>query len=101
MCFEALRCHACYRSVGSHGLISPAAAEQHTRTELTPAHATAAAELLREALKNRQGDVMHDSLATPVQTRVDAKSVHASLGQRVANDATRVVSLTPCNNTNH
>ncbi|WP_244278538.1 hypothetical protein [Synechococcus sp. UW86] len=36
------------------GLISPAAAEQLTRTELTPAQATAAAELLLEALKNRQ-----------------------------------------------
>ena len=48
------------------GLISPAAAEQLTRTELTPAQATAAAELLLEALKYRQGDVMHDALAAPV-----------------------------------
>ena len=32
-------------------LINPAAAEQLTRTELTPAQATAAAELLLEALK--------------------------------------------------
>ena len=53
------------------GLISPAAAEQLTRTELTPAQATAAAELLLEALKYRQGDVMHDALAAPVQTSVD------------------------------
>jgi len=36
------------------GFISPAAAEQLTRTELTPAQATAAAELLLEALKYRQ-----------------------------------------------
>ena len=33
------------------GLISPAAAKQLTRTDLTPAEATAAAELLLEALK--------------------------------------------------
>ena len=58
------------------GLISPAAAEQLTRTELTPAQATA--ELLLEALKNRQGDVMHDALAAPVQTGVDVKSVQAA-----------------------
>ena len=81
------------------GLISPAAAEQLTRTELTPGQATAAAELLLEALKNRQGDVMHDALAAPVQTSVDVKSVQARLDQRVAIDATRVVSVTPGYNT--
>ena len=77
------------------GLISPAAAEQLTRTELTPAQATAAAELLLEALKYRQGDVMHDALAAPVQTSVDVKSVQARLNQRAAIDAARVVSVTP------
>ena len=81
------------------GLISPAAAEQLTRTELTPAQATAAAELLLEALKYRQGDVMHDALAAPVQTSVDVKSVQARLDQRAAIDATRVVSVTPGYNT--
>ena len=81
------------------GLISPAAAEQLTRTELSPAQATAAAELLLEALKNRQGDVMHDALATPVQASVDVKSVQARLDQRVAIDATRVVSAIPGYNT--
>ena len=81
------------------GLISPAAAEQLTRTELTPAQATSAAELLLEALKNRQGDVMHGALAAPVQTSVDVKSVQARLDQRAAIDATRVVSVTPGYNT--
>ena len=81
------------------GLIRPAAAEQLTRTELTPAQATAAAELLLEALKNRQGDVMHDALAAPVQTSVDVKSVQARLDQRVAIDATRIVNMTPGYNT--
>ena len=69
------------------GLISPAAAEQITRTELTPAQATAAAELLLEALKNRQGDVMHDALAAPVQTSIDLMSVQTRLEQRAAIDA--------------
>ncbi|QNI97898.1 DUF3887 domain-containing protein [Synechococcus sp. RS9902] len=81
------------------GLISPAAAEQLTRTELTPAQATTAAELLLEALKNRQGDVMHDALAAPVQTSVDMNTVQARLNQRAAIDATRVVSVTPGYNT--
>ena len=81
------------------GLISPAAAEQLTRTELTPAQATAAAELLLEALKNRQGDVMHDALAAPVQTSVDMNTVQARLNQRAAIDASRVVSVTPGYNT--
>ena len=81
------------------GLISPAAAEQLTRTELTPAQATAAAELLLEALKNRQGDVMHDALAAPVQTSVDMNTVQARLNQRAAIDATHVVSMTPGHNT--
>ena len=80
-------------------LISPAAAEQLTRTELTPAQATTAAELLLEALKNRQGDVMHDALAAPVQTSVDVYTVQARLNQRAAIDATRVVSVTPGYNT--
>ena len=69
------------------GLISPAAAKQLTRTDLTPAEATAAAELLLEALKNRQGDVMHDALAAPVQTSVDVKSVKARLEQLATIDA--------------
>ena len=81
------------------GLISPAAAEQLTRTELTPAQATAAAELLLEALKNRQGDVMHDALAAPVQTSVDMNTVQERLNQRAAIDATRVVSVNPGYNT--
>lgn len=80
------------------GLISPAPAEQLTRTELTPAQATAAAEMLLEALKNRQGDVIYDALPAPVQTNVDVKSVQAGLEQRVAIDATRVVSVTPGHN---
>ena len=75
------------------GVISPAAAEELIRTELTPAQATAAAELLLKALKERQGDAMHDALAAPVQASVDVKTVQARLDQRVAIDATRVVSV--------
>ena len=81
------------------GLISPAAAEELTRTELSPTQATAAAELLLEALKNRRGDVMHDALAASVQASCDVKTVQARLDERVAIDATRVVSVTPGYNT--
>ena len=80
------------------GLISPAAAEQLTRTELTPAQATAAAELLQEALRNHQGDAMHDALAVPVQASVDMESVQARLDQRLAIAATRLVRVTPGHN---
>ena len=81
------------------GLISPAAAEELTRTELTPAQAKAAAELVLEALQERQGDVMHDALAAPVQASVDVKTVQARLDQREAINATRVVSVIPGYNT--
>ena len=77
------------------GLISPAAADQLTRTKLSPAQATAAAELRLEALKNRQRHVIHDALATPVQASVDVKSLQALLDQRMAIDATHVVSVIP------
>jgi len=99
LCFEALRCPAGHRSVGSHGVDQSRSSGATTKTELTPAQATAAAELLLEALKNRQGDVMHDALAAPVQTSVDVNSVQARLNQRAAIDATRVVSVTPGYNT--
>ena len=81
------------------GVINPAAAEDLTRTELSPAQATAAAELLLDALKNRQGDVMHDALATPVQTRCDVQTVQARLDQRMAIEATRIISVIPGYNT--
>ena len=81
------------------GLISPAAAEELTRTELTPAQAKAAAELVLEALQERQGEVMHDALAAPVQASVDVKTVQARLDQREAINGTRVVSVIPGYNT--
>lgn len=81
------------------GVISPASAEELTRTELTPPQATAAAELLLEALKNRQGDVVHDALAGPIQASIDVKTVQTRLDQREAIDATRVVSVIPGYNT--
>ena len=42
---------------------------------------------------------MHDALAAPVQASVDVKSVQARLDQRVAIDATCVVSVIPSYNT--
>ena len=81
------------------GLISSAAAEELTRTELTPAQAKTAAELVLEALQERQGEVMHDALAAPVQASVDVKTVQARLDQREAINGTRVVSVIPGYNT--
>ena len=75
------------------GVISPAAAEELTKTELTPAQATPAAELLLKVLKERQGDAMHDALAARVQESVYVKTVKARLNQRLAIDATRIVSV--------
>ena len=42
---------------------------------------------------------MHDALAAPVQASVDVKNVQARLDQRVAINATRVVSVIPGYNT--
>ena len=42
---------------------------------------------------------MHDALATPVKASVDVKSAQARLDQRVAIDATCVVSVIPGYNT--
>ena len=81
------------------GVISPAAAEQLTRTELTPAQATAAAELLLEALKQRQAEVMHEALADPIQSSVEVQTVQARLDQRVNIEASRIVSVIPGYNT--
>ena len=81
------------------GVISPAAAEQLTRTELTPAQATAAAELLLEALKERQGEVLHEALADPIQSSVEVQTVQAGLDQRVNIEASRIVSVIPGYNT--
>ena len=52
-----------------------------------------------EALQERQGEVMHDALAAPVQASVDVKTVQARLDQREAINGTRVVSVIPGYNT--
>ena len=77
------------------GLINPAAAEELTKTELSPAQATKAAERLLGALKERNGSVVYDALAAPIQASVDLQSVQTRLNQRVAIDASRIVSVIP------
>ena len=81
------------------GLINPAAAEELTKTELSPAQATKAAERLLGALKERNGSVVYDALAAPIQASVDLQSVQTRLNQRVAIDASRIVSVIPGYNT--
>ena len=81
------------------GLINPATAEELTKTELSPAQATKAAERLLGALKERKGSVVYDALAAPIQASVDLQSVQTRLNQRVAIDASRIVSVIPGYNT--
>ena len=81
------------------GLINPAAAEELTKTELSPAQATKAAERSLGALKERNGSVVYDALAAPIQASVDLQSVQTRLNQRVAIDASRIVSVIPGYNT--
>ena len=64
-------------------LINTASAEELTRTELSPAQATKAAERLLGALKQRNGSVVYDALAAPIQASVDLQSVQTRLYQRV------------------
>ena len=81
------------------GSINPATAEELTKTELSPAQATKAAERLLGALKERNGSVVYDALAAPIQASVDLQSVQTRLNQRVAIDASRIVSVIPLYNT--
>ena len=81
------------------GALSPAKAQELTRTELTPAQATAAAELLLDAMKQKKGDAVHAALADPIQASVSQKKVQARLDQRVNISGSRIVSVTPGYNT--
>ena len=83
------------------GLINPAAAEEPTKTELSPAQATKAAERLLGALKERNGSVVYDALAAPIQASFEMQSVQTRLNQRVAIDASRIVSVIPGYNIQH
>jgi hypothetical protein len=51
------------------------------------------------ALKQRIGSVVYDALAAQIQASVDLQSVQTRLNQRVAIDASRIVSVIPGNNT--
>ena len=77
----------------------PGHAEELTRTQLTPAQATAAAEQLLSALEQRQGAKLHSSLATAIQSNVSRAAVQARLDQRARINSTRIVGVSPGYNT--
>ena len=57
------------------GMAAPQDGEQLTKTELSTAQATAAAELALEALKNRNGGELHGALADAVRASVSKAKV--------------------------
>ena len=77
------------------GLINPAAAEELTKTELSPAQATKAANRLLRALEERIGIAVYEALAAPIQASVDLQSVQTRLNKCAAIDASHIFSVIP------
>ena len=73
--------------------------EQLTKTELSTAQATSAAELALKALKDRDGDELHGALAEAVRTSVSKDNVQKRLNQLTNIRRTRVVGVAPGYNT--
>lgn len=81
------------------GMAAPQDGEQLTKTELSTAQATAAAELALEALKDRDGDELHGALAETVRTSVSKANVQKRLNELTNIRRTRVVGVAPGYNT--
>ena len=81
------------------GMAAPQDGEQLTKTELSTAQATAAAELALEALKDRDGDELHGALAEAVRTSVSKDNVQKRLNQLTSIRRTLVVGVAPGYNT--
>jgi hypothetical protein len=81
------------------GMAAPQDGEQLTRTELSTAQATAAAELALGALKDRDGDELHGALAEAVRTSVSKDKVQERLNKLTSIRRTRVVGIAPGYNT--
>ena len=71
------------------GMAAPQDGEQLTKTELSTAQATAAAELALEALKDRDGDELHRALAEAVRTSVSKDKVQERLNKLTSIRRTR------------
>ena len=81
------------------GMAAPQDIEQLTKTELSTAQATSAAELALMALKDRDGDELHGALAEAVRTSVSKDNVQKRLNQLTNIRRTRVVGVAPGYNT--
>ena len=81
------------------GMAAPQDGEQLTKTELSTAQATAAAELALGALKDRDGDELHEALAEAVRTSVSKDKVQERLNKLTSIRRTRVVGVAPGYNT--
>ena len=77
------------------GMAAPQDREQLTKTELSTAQATSAAELALKALKDRDGDELHGALAEAVRTSVSKDNVQKRLNQLTNIRRTRVVGVAP------
>ena len=81
------------------GMAAPQDGEQLTKTELSTAQATSAAELALKGLKYRDGDELHGALAEAVRTSVSKDNVQKRLNQLTNIRRTRVVGVAPGYNT--
>ncbi len=81
------------------GMAAPQEGEQLTRTELSAAQATAAAELALEALKDRDGAELHGALSEAVRSSVSKAKVQTRLNELTSIRSTRVVGISPGYNT--
>ena len=73
--------------------LPPAAAQEATTTQLTPAQANAATKLLLDALKKKDGDGLHAKLADSVKGSVTVEAVQRRLDEKAAISDTRIVSV--------
>ena len=74
---------------------APVAAQQTNKTELTPAQSTAATELLLQALKERQAEVIHSNLADSIRSSIDVSTIQERLDSRKTILSTKVIAVTP------
>lgn len=75
--------------------VTPVAAEEVEATSLTLTQATAASELLLEALQSKDGAAMHGKLAESIRGVVSVDAVQKRLDQNTAITGARVVNVAP------
>ena len=73
----------------------PAVAQEAASTRLTPAQATAATELLLDALQSRDGAGLHGKLAESVKSSVSVEAVQRRLDSKATINGTKIVKVAP------